>query len=206
MKKYLAIAALTVLATPVFAGDVYLVGSVGLSKVNIDTAAFDTALTNAGAVGVRSTTDDSDTGYKLQVGYKFNPNFAIEGGYIDFGKVSYSATFTGGSANASAKASGWNVDAVGILPINDAFSLFGKVGLIDAKVDVSVSATGPGGSASGSANTTKWRGTYGLGGTYDFTKNVGMRVEYERFSELGDSNNTGKSNVDLYSLGVVYKF
>ncbi|MBA3903537.1 MAG: hypothetical protein C0522_07685 [Rhodocyclaceae bacterium] len=206
MKKLAAIALLTLSAAPVFAGDIYVVGSVGRSSADINKNDIDSALVSAGATGVSSSLDKNDTGYKLQLGYQFNQNFAVEGGYIDLGKATYSASFTGGSASASVKATGWNVAAVGILPINDAFSVFGKVGTIDAKVEANVSASGPGGTASGSASATKWKTLWGVGATYNISKQVGVRVEYEQFNNLGDKNTTGEADVSLVSAGVVFKF
>ena len=207
MKK-LAIATIVAAAfsAPAFAGDIYVVGSVGQSYLHQDKAQIDNTVAEAGATGISSTLNNKDIGYKLQLGYQFNQNFAVEGGWVDLGKVKYSASYAGGSANASTKASGFNVAAVGILPVNESFSLFGKLGVIDGKVEETVSATGPGGSANASEKTTKWKGNYGVGATYNINKQVGVRAEYERFSKLGDSNTTGTSDVDLFSLGAVFKF
>ena len=44
---------------------------------------------------------------------------------------------------------------------------------------------------------------------YNFTKSVGLRVEWERYFEVGSSNfngGTGEADVDLISAGVVFKF
>lgn len=210
-KKKIMLAALLAAATQtVLAADpssgMYVLGSVGKSKVSIDTASFDSDLTAAGATGVSSTTDEKDTGYKLQLGYQYNRNLAVEGGYVDLGKFKYNATFTGGVASAEVKAKGWNIDVVGIAPLNDAFSLLGKIGLIRAKVDATVAATGPGGSASGSDSATKWKTTFGFGVSYNLTKTVAIRGEFERFLKLGDNNTTGEGDVDLYSVGIVAKF
>lgn len=207
MKKLALIAfvAATV-ATPALAGDVYIVGSIGRSTVDLNKNFLDNALTSAGATSLSSTLDDSDTAYKIQVGYQYSQNFAVEGGYINLGEATYSASYTGGSANAKAEASGLNIAAVGILPINQSFSVFGKLGLIDAKVKVSANATGPGGSASGSASSTDWRPYFGAGGTYNVNKQLGIRIEYEQFNGLGDDKKTGEADVSLLSMGVVYKF
>jgi len=207
MKK-LALVALfaATVAAPAFAGDVYVVGSVGQSTMDINKGELDSALTSAGATGVSSSLDKTDTAYKIQLGYQFNQYFAVEGGYVDLGKGTYSASFTGGSAHADAKASGVNIAAVGILPLGESFSLFGKLGFIDAKVETSVSANGPGGSASGSVSSTKWKNNWGVGATYNVNKQLGVRVEYEQFNKLGDSNTTGEADVNLLSAGVVYKF
>lgn len=206
MKKLVAIAALAVATAPAFAGDVYVLGSVGRSTLDLDKSEIDRDLVAAGAANLSSSLDKSDTAYKLQLGYQFNQNFAVEGGYIDLGKGGYAASFTGGVANASVKATGWNISAVGILPINDTFSVFGKVGAIDAKVEANVSATGTGGTASGSASATKWKTLWGVGATYNLSKQVGIRLEYEEFNNLGDKNTTGEGDVSLVSAGVVFKF
>jgi OOP family OmpA-OmpF porin len=184
----------------------YVVGSIGRTTVDLDKGRLDGILTSAGAAALSSNLDKNDTGYKIQLGYQFNPNLAIEGGWIDLGKANYSATFTGGNARFDVKASGFNVAALGIFPINDSFSLFGKLGFIDAKVEASASAVGAGGAAWASASATNWKPTWGLGGTFNVNKQFGIRAEYEQFNKLGDANTTGRGNVDLLSLGVVFKF
>lgn len=206
MKKLIAIALLSASMAPAYAGNLYLVGSVGESEFDGRKSDIDQALTDAGATNVSSSLDKKDTAYKLQVGYQFNPYLAVEGGYVDLGKMKYAASFTGGNANASIEAKGWNVAAVGILPLNESFSLFAKAGVIDAKVKLKVSASGPGGTASATGDSTDWKGTWGLGATYNFNKQLGLRVEYEKFDNLGNEDKTGKGDVDLISAGVVFKF
>lgn len=39
--------------------------------------------------------DDGDTGYRVFGGYKFNRNFAVEGGYVNLGTYPASGTFLG---------------------------------------------------------------------------------------------------------------
>ena len=45
---------------------------------------------------------------------------------------------------------------------------------------------------------------YGVGAGFDFTKNVGVRADWERY-RVGDGF-SGKMNVDLYTLNLLYKF
>jgi OOP family OmpA-OmpF porin len=204
MKKFVLLS--LVAAAPAFAGDVYVVGSVGRSDVNINGAALDTSLVSAGAVGVSSSVNKNDTGFKLLLGYQINPNLAIEGGYVNLGKASYQATFTGGTAVASVKASGPTISAVGIMPVNDSLSLFGKLGVINGKVEAYVAATGPGGAASAAISPSKWRPSVGIGASYNVNKQFGLRMEYEHFNKLGDANTIGESNVNLFTVGAVFKF
>jgi OOP family OmpA-OmpF porin len=198
MNKLALIALLAATAvTPALAGDFYVVGSVGQSSFDVDKGRADGLLTAAGYTGVNTSVDKNDTAYKAQVGYQFNQYFAVEGGYINFGKAQYRGTITGGIVKADIEASGFNIDAVGILPINESFSLFGKLGVIDAKVELV---------GTSSVSATKWKPTYGVGATYNVNKQLGIRVEYEQFSKLGDSNKTGESDVNVISAGVAYKF
>lgn len=207
MNKHALVALLVAVAVaPAYAGDVYVVGSIGRSSADIDKNALDNDLVTAGATGISSNVDEEDTAYKAQLGYKFNENFAVEGGYADLGEASYSSTYSGGSANAHVKASGPIIAAVGIMPINESFSVFGKLGVINAKVEADLNATGPGGSATGSSNSTDLKPNWGAGVTYNINNQLGIRAEYEQFRNLGDSNTTGESSVNLLSAGVVYTF
>jgi OOP family OmpA-OmpF porin len=202
-----------VAATPAFAGDFYVVGSVGQAQFDLDQNDLSNLNSNVlpnGFTGNTSLTK-SDTAYKIQFGYQFNDNFAIEGGYVDLGKAKYSADGHVGAVsyteNANFKFSGLNIAAVGILPINESFSVFGKLGVINAKAEADLSAQAPGYNASGSASSTNVRGNWGIGATYNLNKQLAFRVEAEQFSKLGDDNSTGKKiDVNLLSAGVQYKF
>lgn len=206
--KHIAVATiLSLAAASALAGNWYVVGSVGQSEVqDTNKGEIDAALASIPVTGLSSSMDDTDTGYKLQLGYKFTPNWAIEGGYVDLGKFKYDATFAGGTANAEIKVTGWNIAAVGTYPINEQFSVFGKLGVIDAKVEADFTATGPGGTASDGDSSTKAKGNWGVGATYNINKQWGVRAEWERFDKLGDKDKTGESDVDLLSVGVVFNF
>lgn len=207
MKKFIFLSIFAAsAAAPALAGDVYVAASVGQSSIDVNQGRLDGLLRSAGAVAVSSSVNKTDTAYKIQMGYQFNPNIAIEGGYIDLGNTKYSASFTGGNASANSKAAGLNIAALGILPINESFSVFGKLGMINAKVETTVSANGPGGAASASASSTNWKPNYGFGATYNVNKQFGIRAEYEQFSKLGDANKTGEADVNLLSVGLSYKF
>lgn len=183
------------------ADGIYLLGSAGQSKYKLSKDDFDNALRGAGAIGVTSTTHENDSAYKIQLGYQFTPNFALEAGYIDLGKARYTANFLGGSANASVKAQGVNVATLGIIPIYGSASLFAKVGVINAKANTNLSTS----QQNVSIESTHLRANTGLGFNYGFTKSLGVRVEYEQFYKLGDTHG-GTQRVDFWSMGIAYKF
>lgn len=186
-----------------FAGDFYVAGSIGQSKIlNAVKSELDSDLISGGATNLSSTFKDSDTGYKLLAGYQFNPYLGVEGGYIDLGKVKYTVTATQGNGSLTWKAKGWLASAVGTLPINDSFGVFAKLTAFRSEVAWTASATGTL-DFNESYSGTKLKAAYGVGATYHLNKEVGFRLEYERFDKLGDVNS---DNVELVSAGVVYKF
>ena len=185
----------------------YVLGAVSHSSTSLSRGGLDRQLSDAGATGLSS--DDSDNSHyqwRLQLGYHVNDWLALEGGYIDVGKSRYRASYDGGSAEAKWKAGGVDLAALGILPVNDTFSVFGKLGVIDAKVKTNWSASGAPASLSGGHEETRAEPLYGIGGMMKLTDNASLRVEYERINNLGDSAKTGKADADLVSLGLQYRF
>ncbi len=215
-----SIIAMLACAAPALAGDFYIYGSVGQSDLGLEKGNLDgflnKGLTNAGATSLSSSSsvDNTDTGYKLGVGYQVTPNVAVEGGYVDLGKTkySYNATATQGTATATGevKISGVNLSVVGILPVGSDFNLFGKVGVLvgQAKASYGGSVNAPGlGAWGASTGGTKNQSatTYGIGASYNLTKEVSLRAEYEWFDIKGIPA-TGDPDAKLFSLGVAYKF
>lgn len=181
----------------------------GQSRADSDASELDSTFRSLGFTS-SSTVDKTDAGWKLFAGYQFNPNFAVEGGYVDLGKFSFSTTvtaapagFTTGSLSGDVKTkNGLFLDAVGIIPLQNNFSLFGKLGIYSIKTELS--ASGPSGSLTQSSTDSDLH--WGIGAGYDFNKNVAARLEWERFNDVGNKDKTGEANVDLLSVGVVYKF
>lgn len=186
----------------------------GQSTYDADKSDFDGAAADAG-VGISSSKlDDNDTGYKIQAGYKFSENFAVEGGYVDLGRLNLSAdlspqlSITGGQVGLELKAYGFNVDAVGILPLGAGFSAFAKGGVIVAHTEStgSVTATGPSISINEEydESDTSLKPTAGVGLAFDFSELLSVRIEYERFFDLKSED--ADVDVDLATIGLVARF
>ncbi len=62
------------------------------------------------------------------VGYQFNPVFALEAEYIDFGNF--------GNDDVEGKLKGVGLSAVGRLPLTNSFGVYGKVGAFASAFDV----------------------------------------------------------------------
>lgn len=198
--------ALCVFATAASADGFYGLGAVSHSSDSLDHSHFDSALTANGATGVSSSDRGNGNQWRLQGGYRFNPNVAVEAGYIDFGKTRYSVSYTGGSATGELKAGGLDVTALLSLPLTDSVSVFGKAGMVAAKVDSTLTASAPAALASGSASSHVVRPLLGVGALYKLSDNIDLRADYDRVTGLGKSAKTGKMDVNMVSLGIAYNF
>ena len=125
-------------------------------------------------VGQTDVGSEDDTGFKILGGYQFHRNIAAEIGYgLLFDKSGIEVTTM-------------EAVAVGMFPLNNQFSILGKLGF--ANVDFERST--------GSDDGIEL--TYGIGVQWDFTRNLGARLQWQRY----DSD----QEVDLLSIGIVYRF
>jgi OOP family OmpA-OmpF porin len=156
---------------------------------------------------------DSSSGLKFFVGYNFNKYMALEVFYTDLGEFKTTASFTGGvnsvSLVESYKTSGFGVAGLGMWPINNSFSLFGKLGIIswNMKYQATFSDTVITISDTVSASASSVSPLFGIGAQFDFLERFGIRVEYERYFSIGDSNTSGdKFDIDLISVSGIVRF
>jgi len=179
--------------------------NIGQSSAKIDNANITSNLLGSGFATSSISNDDRDTGYKLFLGYKYNRHFAVEAGYFDLGQFGFAATTVpAGTLNGTIKIKGVNLDAVGILPINEKFSVFGRIGVAYAEAQDSFSGTGAVNVLNSNPSKREANLKYGGGLQYDFTPSLGMRFEAERY-RINDAVGS-KGDVDLLSLGLVYRF
>ena len=204
--QYMAPLALLTLTSAAFADGFYGVGEVTHSIVSLDRSHFDNALGANGAAGVASSQNGNGNQWRVQGGYRFNGNLAVELGYIDFGKAKYSASYAGGTASGTVKAGGVDIAGLYFVPLTDQFSLFGKAGLVDAKVSSTLTASAPAALASGSTSTNVIKPLLGLGATYKLTEALDLRTDFDHVSGLGKAGNTGTMKDNMFSVGVSFKF
>lgn len=206
MKRTIAALAIGLaIAAPAGAQNLYAVGGLGMSRTEIDKAGIDADIAAIVGAPVSSSVDTSGTSWRAGIGYQAHRNIAIEGGWVDLGKSTYTATAPGVTAGATFKAAG--PYAAVLLQAHPASYLTGflKVGISYPKVRAEATATGPGGSASASASSTSLAPTYGAGLMLNLTKTVGVRLEAERFHKVGGTD-TGEANVDVATMSLQVRF
>ena len=142
------------------------------------------------------TVDESSTGYKVFAGFQLHRFVAAEVAYVDLGKLSYEGSF-GGAPVTDGKLTlrGFNLAALGTLPMGERFTVFGKVGVFAWTSEASDTTGG----TAFSHKTTGHGPSLGLGAIYAVIPPLAIRVEVETF-KFGDSH------ARLLSAGVAYRF
>lgn len=149
-------------------------------------------------IPVGSSCDDTSGAYGIFGGYQFNKYLGAELGYTHLGEVEASAS----GVTVTTRVKGFELLGVGTIPINPRFEVYGKLGAFFW--DVKDNCEGTCGFSSQSETGTDF--TYGIGAKFNLTKNVGVRVQYQRYQDIGKEATTGESDVDYFSLGIVFKF
>ncbi len=126
--------------------------------------------------------DQTGSSFKIFGGYQFTKNIAVEAALVDLGEFDFL-----GLPNALEQ---WGLayGIVGIVPVGHNGAVFAKAGFFDWSVDYLSRTVDEGTDL-----------TLGVGAEYGFD-NWGVRVEWERFSDVSDAD------VDLFSAGVIYRF
>jgi len=164
----------------------YAGARIGQSKVDIDCTG--------------ASCEDTDTAFGIFGGYKINRNFAVEAGYTDFGKVN--ATVAVPAATLEVKSNAFEVVGVGALPLNQQFSVYGKLGFYRGEAKASATL----GAFSGSQKETNTDLTLVVGVQYNFNPQLGVRGEWQRYGSMGGDSIGGTFDLDVFAVGVTYKF
>ena len=187
MKKLLMGLMLVLASTTVSAQNsgFYAGGSIGQSQAK-------DACDDLGGTGI--SCDDKDTAWKVFGGYQFNRHFAAEIGYTDLGKVS--ATL--GSLRDEIESTAFELVGVGMFPIANNFSVYGKLGLYRGDTEERTNF-------GFSADETNTDLTFGFGVRYDFAERFAVRGEWQRYQDVGGGD-IGESHVDVISVGFLVRF
>lgn len=130
-------------------------------------------------------------------GLMVNKHFGIEGAYHNLGKIVEQADATGQRAWVKTRLG--ELVAVVAYPIQK-FAIYGKGGGYYAKSTQTGSFVPP-----ETVSTTKqW--TYGAGVSWDVLTHAGLRLEWQRYNNLGGQEIGFRTDVELMSLGAYIKF
>lgn len=200
----------------------YIGGWYGKGKKDIDIGGFDTyALTRVfpddsiqfTPEAMTSTLEDSDSGFGFFGGYRFNTHFAIEGGYMDLGSVSYRANATGNITgvpsdailNVNTDTSGMAVAALGVWPMSYRWEVYGRAGAMFSSTEFRAFYSDIERPRSLRYSEGDVDFIVGVGTSYNFLEIYDLRLEFQRVLDAGDKS-TGEGDVDMISLGISVVF
>ena len=193
LHKYMFVAGL--LASNIaWADGPYLIAGIGIasaaSSVKTD---IDASIVAAGARGVVSTLSGG-TSLAGGVGYSIGDSFAVEAAYFNSGTLTHSATGTNLSSAVSTdiKLTAMQLAAIGNFPINEKFSLFGKLGYSWATTEATIRV----GTVTSSISDKKNSAGYGGGVIYKVSDQFSVRAGWEVYA----------SDLSGFSLGTQIKF
>ena len=145
----------------------------------------------------KSVEEKGKTGVKLFAGYEFASGFALEGGYSQGAKASFSKSTLGTPADATFKMTTLYTAARYTYAFNEDWSIFGKAGIAHNRF----SATDGAGE---SDNTSSTKPLLGLGVGYQLSKATALTLELEHIGS------TRKPGLDIkqnsLQLGVKFAF
>jgi OOP family OmpA-OmpF porin len=137
--------------------------------------------------------DDKASAWKIFAGYRFTRYVAAEASYIQTEEFSQQLTFSGVPVTLDVDAKSYGIAALGIWPATQQFSLFGKLGI--ARTEAEAQGTVLGQTITAGEDETGLH--YGVGLMFDFTRNLGLRAEWEKLD---------KGEFDMWSIGLQYRF
>ena len=196
MKKLILATILAAAGTSAFAADTgtYVFGNLGVSANQWTLK--DGAAAKAGVSDKKVKDDDATSGmFEIGAGQRVNDNFAVEGSYLNHGN----ATELKGAGKLDYEA--FRVAALGIIPVNDQFEVYGKVSAshIRSKFTSSTAAL------QSSKDNTFGMGL-GVGANYKLSKQVSLRAEYDGIGNIKHQDITDTAPVGALKVGMSYRF
>ncbi len=163
---------------------------------------------------IDETLDTKDSSFGFLAGYRFNTHFAVEGGYIDLGRVSYRAQVQGNitgiptdaTLNFDSETAGLTVAAVGVWPLSYRWEVYGRAGALFSSNDFSIYYI--------DVEQTPKRDRFAdsdvdflgaVGTSFNFLEIYDVRLEYQRIIDAGDKN-TDEADADVISIGITVVF
>ena len=139
---------------------------------------------NVDGIGGGNDASNGGIGAKVYGGYALTPNFALEGSLFRLGH----SRMGGDKVNTS----GIALDGVGSYSFAPQWSVLGRLGVAEGRFSTSF------------GNDSSPALKMGAGVQYDLTKQLALRVQYERYHFVNAFD--GKPNIGEYSAGIKMSF
>jgi opacity protein-like surface antigen len=160
--------------------------------VGLGIASADHSYNLPGATGVNG--DGYKASGKIFGGYDIDQTWGVEAGYTDFRKSDYNYTVNGVNGTGTSDGHSFYLAGKATAPINEQFSVYGKLGAANNKRTLSDPVYG--------RSDSKTEVYAGVGAQYNLSQKVALTLEYERY---GKSKDVG-AKADVITVGAKYAF
>lgn len=139
----------------------------------------------------------AEPGYQQFGGFRFTRNWSLDIGYAGGNRLA--------AGDSSIHANAWTFSGTGLLPITRSFSLQGRLGVAMPTAEFSLtSAASTLSSLAGDSARNRMNMLWGVGGQYEFSPTVGLRMDYN--SRYADDTGYTRARTDLWSINAVVRF
>lgn len=190
-------------------GRAYVGGAIGRGSYNADFDRANEEIRSTGATSFRSSANSAATMWKGYAGYRFTPNFSVEAGYWNFGKLDLSTKISAPVTTRMKRdyrGHGIGADALLWVPVGTSWSGLVRAGALRTEVKASASHPGGGLAPLSSESASKINPHWGFGLEYRFTGAAAARLEYENIRNVGDNSKFGTAGINMLTVGANYRF
>ena len=135
--------------------------------------------------------DDADTTLRVLAGYEINWILAVEAGYTNLGKQR-------ALGNSYIRSNALEALLVGTWPVMNRIGVYGKLGVYRGAQE--------GGGVFAAEKQLNNNFTYGFGAQFSATQNLGLRLEWQNYPDMGGGKVLPKSDIHVVSAGAIWRF
>lgn len=183
----------------------------------------ESTITNAR--NIRTSFDDHAGAWKAFAGWRFNEYLGLDAYYARLGRSRLDTQLLGGDPPSPAgivinrRVKGYGADVVVGAPLGERFAVFARAGLFRAQLDADATLSGnivfdPGNPAevTRTASLHERVRAFGAGIDWRWSPQAALRLEWQRFLDVGKpfavgaTGTTGEADIDLVTVGVLWRF
>lgn len=202
----IAIATLT--AMPVQA-QLYAGATGGEARTKLNGESLTAQFLDFGYSDAQTRNDKRAAAFRVFGGYQLNRYVGVEAGYADLGTFRLrTEVVPQGSLDRRIDTTGFDVSLIGTLPVTNKFSVFARAGAFMGERSTTFSASGSVELLTGIQGTKerKSNAIYGAGVFFELTPKIALRAEIAQTEKYSDSLLSQNPRIDMYSIGLQYRF
>jgi opacity protein-like surface antigen len=139
---------------------------------------------------------------RLAIGYQFNPNWAVEMGYLQLAQQKANVKSSLAKQSVTLNQHAFDVVGKGILPITSKFDVYAKVGMAYLVNDLKGNVVN-GQSIVAPLAKHSWAPEAGVGVTYNITSNVFIDTAFTHIQPIGKNQ---PNNINMATVGLGFTF